>query len=118
MRNRGAHDRLQAPLVGIEELRAAILAALGLFAVGGYVLWTLMDNFEWSGGYKQQFGLLHVDRETQNRTKKASYYWLQEVLAARQRAAAPKAPATPVSGDVAAVTAAQASDVERPHPVG
>ena len=56
----------------------------------GYYVWSLMDNFEWSGGYKQQFGLLHVDRETQERTKKASFHWLREVLAARHRNSVPE----------------------------
>jgi beta-glucosidase len=59
----------------------------------GYYVWSLLDNFEWSGGYKQQFGLLHVDRETQDRTPKASFYWLQEVLAARHKDAVPEPPA-------------------------
>jgi beta-glucosidase len=56
----------------------------------GYYVWSLLDNFEWSGGYKQQFGLLHVDRETQLRTPKASFYWLQELLAARSTDAVPE----------------------------
>ena len=44
-----------------------------------------MDNFEWSAGYNQPFGLLHVDLETLERTPKASYFWLQELLEARHR---------------------------------
>ncbi len=38
----------------------------------GYLYWSLLDNFEWSFGYAPRFGLVHVDRKTQDRTIKNS----------------------------------------------
>jgi beta-glucosidase len=48
--------------------------------VRGYVLWTLLDNFEWAEGYTKHFGVVHVDRETLVRTPKASYHWYAEMV--------------------------------------
>jgi beta-glucosidase len=51
--------------------------------VKGYFHWSLLDNFEWAEGYKQRFGLVHVDYETQRRTPKDSYDWYREVIRSR-----------------------------------
>ena len=40
--------------------------------VKGYFHWSLLDNFEWQAGYAKTFGLIAVDRETQNRYPKES----------------------------------------------
>ena len=48
-----------------------------------YVVWTLLDNFEWAEGYTKTFGIVHIDPETQDRTPKASYHWLAETIRAR-----------------------------------
>jgi beta-glucosidase len=50
--------------------------------VGGYTCWSLLDNFEWAFGYQPQFGLVAVDRETQERTPKPSARWLGEIARA------------------------------------
>lgn len=46
--------------------------------VRAYILWTLLDNFEWAEGYTKTFGIVHVDPEDQTRTPKASYRWFAE----------------------------------------
>jgi len=49
--------------------------------VQGYMVWSLMDNFEWSSGYSKRFGIVHVDYATQERTCKASAHWYRDFLA-------------------------------------
>jgi beta-glucosidase len=48
--------------------------------VRGYFVWTLLDNFEWAHGYSPRFGLVAVDRATQQRTVKDSGYWYRDLL--------------------------------------
>lgn len=52
--------------------------------VRGYFVWSLMDNFEWAEGYARRFGLVHIDYATLERTPKASYHWLRDVLRAQR----------------------------------
>jgi len=47
--------------------------------VRGYMVWSLLDNFEWALGYDKRFGLIHVDYETQARIPKLSARWFGEV---------------------------------------
>lgn len=48
--------------------------------IGGYFSWTLLDNFEWSEGYKPRFGLVYVDFKTQKRIVKDSGLWFRDFL--------------------------------------
>lgn len=52
--------------------------------MAGYMVWSLMDNFEWASGYAKRFGIVHVDYPTQQRTLKDSALWYREFLL-RQR---------------------------------
>jgi beta-glucosidase len=47
--------------------------------VRSYIYWSLLDNFEWTKGYGQQFGLVSVDRTTFQRTLKPSARHLNEL---------------------------------------
>ena len=44
--------------------------------VKGYMYWSLMDNFEWQKGFSMTFGLIAVDRATQQRSPKESLAFL------------------------------------------
>jgi beta-glucosidase len=46
----------------------------------GYFHWSIMDNFEWTEGYKERFGMVYVDFPTQRRILKDSAYWYQQVI--------------------------------------
>jgi beta-glucosidase len=48
--------------------------------MSGYMVWSLMDNFEWASGYEKRFGIVHVDYETQVRTLKDSAHWYRDFL--------------------------------------
>ena len=66
------------------HIRALHEAMAGGVDVRGYFAWSLMDNFEWTEGYHQRFGLVHVNFETQQRTPKASLRWYRDLIAAQR----------------------------------
>ena len=53
-------------------------------AVRGYLVWSLLDNFEWAMGYTERFGIVRVDYETLRRIPKASALWYAEVARTHQ----------------------------------
>jgi beta-glucosidase len=60
---------------------AAVASALQQgVPMAGYMVWSLLDNFEWASGYLKRFGIVHVDYDTQVRTPKASAEWYREFL--------------------------------------
>ncbi|MHA3701179.1 GH1 family beta-glucosidase [Jatrophihabitans sp. YIM 134969] len=50
--------------------------------LAGFIVWSLMDNFEWAEGYGWRFGMVYNDYPTQTRIPKDSARWLQRVIAA------------------------------------
>jgi beta-glucosidase len=70
----------------IEYVRRALNGVINCLRDGldirGYTYWSAFDNFEWSLGYRPTFGLIAVNRETQERAVKPSARWLGAVARA------------------------------------
>ena len=54
--------------------------------MGGYMVWSLMDNFEWASGYEKRFGIVHVDYATLRRTPKDSALAYRDFVLQRRAA--------------------------------
>jgi len=75
-------DRVDFLLRHLTELQRA--AQQGV-RIDGYFHWSLLDNFEWNHGYRERFGLVYVDYQTLQRTKKDSFYVYRDVIAQSRR---------------------------------
>lgn len=65
----------------VAACRAAVASGCNL---QGYLTWTLLDNFEWAEGYAKRFGLVAVDRVSQQRRPKKSYGWYADLVRANR----------------------------------
>jgi beta-glucosidase len=67
----------------VEFIRQALAGVVNCLQddipVKGYFYWSMMDNFEWMMGYQMTFGMIGVDRETQERIVKPSAQYLGEI---------------------------------------
>lgn len=70
-------DRIAYLSAHIDAVGEAIDAGV---PVEEYTVWSLLDNWEWTDGYTQRFGLVHVDFSTGERTPKGSYGWYRELI--------------------------------------
>ena len=70
----------------IEYVRRALQGVTNCLRDGldirGYTYWSAFDNYEWSLGYRPTFGLITVNRETQERNVKPSARWLGAIARA------------------------------------
>ena len=67
------------------HLRAVHAALVQGVDLRGYMVWSLLDNLEWSLGFSKRFGIVHVDFATQQRTPKDSARYYARVIASRGR---------------------------------
>ena len=77
---------------GLRALHAEMEAGT---PVRGYIHWSALDNFEWALGYAPHFGLIGVDRATQERTVHPSARFLGDVARSGRLPAEPTPVAAP-----------------------
>jgi beta-glucosidase len=71
-------DRIDYLATHIAAVGQALAAGVPM---AGYMVWSLMDNFEWASGYAKRFGIVHVDYGTLQRTPKDSALWYRDLVA-------------------------------------
>jgi len=69
----------------VEHVKAANTALAAGVPLAGFLVWSLLDNFEWAEGYSKRFGLVHVDFTTQTRTPKESARWYRRFVRGEDR---------------------------------
>ncbi|WP_370022523.1 family 1 glycosylhydrolase [Planotetraspora sp. GP83] len=62
------------------HLRASHAAINAGADLRGYLVWSLLDNFEWAYGSHKRFGIVYIEFETQRRIPKDSALWYREVI--------------------------------------
>tara|TARA_B110000046_G_scaffold126498_1_gene132976 strand:- start:187 stop:501 length:315 start_codon:yes stop_codon:yes gene_type:complete len=82
----GLHDhfRIAYHAQYLDAVRTAMAAGVDVRA---YFVWSLLDNWEWSDGFKRRFGLFAVDDDptelrppTLTRVAKESVGWLRSAI--------------------------------------
>ena len=81
--NGQVHDRDRTEYIA-QHIQAVADAMNQGVKMKGYMVWSLLDNFEWASGYAKRFGIVHVDYASQKRTLKDSALWYQQFLARRK----------------------------------
>ena len=89
-------DRCDYLAQHIEAVAAAMRKGVPM---AGYMVWSLMDNFEWASGYEKRFGIVHVDYATLKRTPKDSAKWYRQFLQQWREQHTPQSPAALAAGD-------------------
>lgn len=80
-------ERVEYITRGLAAVHECITAGIPVL---GYLHWSALDNFEWALGYAPTFGLIGVERSTQQRTVHPSARYLGEIArAGRVPATAP-----------------------------
>ena len=62
----------------LRELHKAIEDGVPIL---GYMQWSFLDNFEWSEGYNERFGIVYVDYPTLQRIPKDSAFFFRDIIA-------------------------------------
>ncbi|WP_309386195.1 GH1 family beta-glucosidase [Cerasicoccus frondis] len=71
------HNRINYLIKHLLSLRRAISEGID---IRGYFHWSYCDNFEWQEGFRQRFGLVHIDYDTQKRTLKDSAFFYKGIV--------------------------------------